>query len=286
MALIYAIWYDKMSALDKELEMKRDVRQKQKQREKSPRTLIRQGIANDIIASIIYLALGGFLAYFLLRPDSEKESTVHTTVLWVICFFFFYEALSPFIKRVATRLGWNKSSSQSESEITVTDEEILRKIEKKMAEYEDDGTIIIAFQEGDIRNALEVYVDDWMTDEPEGTAQLWQIDYERFAITFPCGVSQPQLMEMMFILRSECDDIRLWLPSKVTKTTTGEWTMAIINEKGKLVAASDDGAQWIMPSESDDELLFQRTDTDQVTFQSHPEIDFTAVKKRGLYYWL
>jgi len=287
-SIIYAIWYKKVNAWETEEEVKDTIRWQNRRRELSPDTKVRRAKFTEFGYYLFCFAVSMLMAYVVANADPKKESQsqLEYALGLIVCagisIYLFIMSLSPIIKIFAKRRGWKKIYGELEMESDI-ETQALREREERMATFVSDGTLLLATQSGDIRNALEEYVSSCMSNYVDGTAQLWQLDQIHFAITFPCGVSRIQLMEMMYILWSECNSVTLWLPSKVTKRTTGEWTMVIMNDNEDLVAASDDGRQWIT-SEADDELLFKSSKTDLVTFQPRPNINFESTKKRGLYY--
>ena len=159
----------------------------------------------------------------------------------------------------------------------------MRKREQKMASHHDDGILILATESGDICSILDYYAAVHATDHINNIAQLWQCDSQSYAITFPCGVARLPLMDLLYDLADECSDVRLWVPSHVTKRTTGNWTFVTVNSDYMIVAASDDGCQWFVPEDDCDQFLFQSTENHLVAFQPYPDIFFSTLKKKELY---
>lgn len=276
--IIASVWYDKAMAFDAKISR----RFENKEREMGQEQRLKRMRRNEVAESIFWFVGAGFVLYLILyRYEGENiRSVIIAGILVLLCFFW---ALRPFIKRLAVRKGWTSLSERMASTAD-KEEQVVRKREKIMAQHKSDGTLIMAIQEGDIRRALEEYVIESITDHICGVAQLWQMDRCRFVVTFPCGVRRIQLMQLMDSLSYECNDVKLWVPSSVTKRTTGKWTLATITADDLFVAASDDQRQWMVPEDDFTDFLFQSTDKHYLTFQPRPDIDFSSIQKKELYY--
>ncbi len=247
---------------------------------------LRRQRIDDIIKSIYYLGVAGFCIYLIISIIFKYG--IKDAVLAIIassCFtiWLLIDGMKPFLHLIAKRKDWTRLASWSASEAD-KDEEIKHKREQKMAHHHSDGTIILATESGDIRELLDTYAFEYSKNHIDNIAQLWQIEGDRYAITFPCGVARIPLMNLLFELYDECSEFRLWIPSYTTKRTTGVWTMATVNSDYFIVAASDDGRQWIVPEEDEEQFLFKETDTHQIDFQPYPDIFLSTDRKRELFY--
>ena len=263
---------------------------KRKKRKCSPEELIHKARVSNTVVYLIETIICSGGAIFSICFVSTILSSDEVDPLLIIFFsaiscLFLLNLAKPLIKLIAKRKGWKKMSERLATDSDKLEEQ-LRSRKEKMAQHVSDGILLVANQKGngDIRNALEDYVDKFVPNHVDGSAQLWQTGHYDYAITFPCGVSQKQLEQMMRQLEPQCNNIRLWMPSQFTKSTTGQWTMITMREDGVLVAASDDGCQWIVTDCDTDDPLFKSTASHQISFQPRPDIDFNNAKKKALYY--
>jgi len=289
-SIILAFFTDRLTQRASKERREEGYRRKRKERECSPEELIHKArVSNTVvylIESIFYLGGAIFSIYFVsIILSSDEVDPLLIIFFSALSGLFLYNLAKPLIKLIAKRKGWKKMSERLASDSDKLEEQ-LRSRKEKMEQYVSDGILLIANQNGngDIYNALEDYVDKFVPSHVDGSAQLWQTDRYSFAITFPCGVSRNQLMQMMCQLEHECHNIRLWMPSQFAKSTSGQWTMVTVRVDGVLVAASDDGCQWIVSNYDTDDLLFKSTDSHQISFQPRPDIDFNNAKKKALYY--
>lgn len=279
-SLVGAIWFNRLMDVDFAIDERRERRRKQRERERSPEEKLRRERREELGLSLLWFAYTVFLFIGFCYSFDQPLFAVISGVGTVWCL---YKALNPLIHSKAKQKGWSHLAERTQSAADL-EADALRRREERMARHRDDGTLLLLTESGDIRNALEDYAEFCVSDNVVGSAQLWQLEGKRFALTFPCGARRKQLMELLCLLSEECSEVRLWVPSALTKRTTGRCTLASVDDEGNLVAASDDGRQWRVPLDDDDELLFSPSPKHLLTYQNRPEIDLKTARKRALYY--
>lgn len=276
--VIIGIWYRKIMDKSYEQEAAKERKRKIKERERSREERLRRDRRGEIAGVLLAFGLAAVVLYFFYPKNEDEIDSGQIAFGIGLVGYFIYLGYSPLKHLIATRKDW-KTASADDFEMKT-----LQKIERLKSWHLSDDILITATEDGDIRDALEDYVEYDVTNYVNGAAQLWQLEKKRYAITFPCGVNRLQLMQMMCELCNQCSDIRLWMPSRVTKRTTGQWTLAIFDDEGYLVAASDDGRQWRVADDDYYDLLFIPSNSYHLTFQPRPNIDFSSAQKKALYY--
>ena len=267
----------------------KNLRNKKKKQGISEDKKLRRQRIEDIVMSILCLGGAGYFLYILISTlininyIHKIKDAIFLIVFSGITIWLLIDGMKPLLHLIAKRKDWTRIASWSASKAD-KEEEIKHEREQKMAHHHSNGTIILVTESGDIRELLEMYALDYSENHIDNIAQLWHIEGDRYAISFPCGVARIPLMNLLYDLADECSEVRLWIPSHATKRTTGMWTMITVNSDDFMVAASDDGRQWIVPEEDEEQFLFKETDTHQVDFQPYPNVFLSTDMKNELFY--
>ena len=116
----------------------------------------------------------------------------------------------------------------------------------------------------------------------ENLPLLWKIGENRYAITFPCGVSRQHLYgladDLMSFLPPET--IHVWCRLELFKKKQGEWLYLCNGKDDFLHAFSNDGTAWNI--DYDDAVL--RNPHSANGFKEYPTINWDAAERFGLYF--
>ena len=111
----------------------------------------------------------------------------------------------------------------------------------------------------------------------ENVPLLWKRGEERYAITFPCGVSRQVLCGMADDIWCFCScTVQAWCQPELFKKRIGEWLYLCFGADDLLVAITEDETQWNINPE--DAMLYRSKRHDHF-FKPRPEIDWTRLEK-------
>ena len=119
-----------------------------------------------------------------------------------------------------------------------------QKVESMMETAKDDGAVIIVENVDSvtaIEDAVETFGDEYHgRKNGRNTIRLWQLEQNRYALTFPLGYQPEAPMALMWELDGQGLQPRGWFPSHRLKTQGG-WTMLTVAESGATRAVTDNG---------------------------------------------
>lgn len=125
-------------------------------------------------------------------------------------------------------------------------EEASRKLEVEslMENAKDDGAVIIVENVDSltaIEDAIETFGDEYLgRKNGRNTIRLWQLEREKYALTFPLGYQPEAPFSLMWELDGWGLQPRGWFPSHRLKTQGG-WTLLTVAESGATHAVTDNG---------------------------------------------
>lgn len=149
----------------------------------------------------------------------------------------------------------------------------------------DTDTLILVEDMTDSEE-LEIILFDYVEVECEKLSEnlpmLWKIGVNRYAITFPCGVSRQHLYDLTDNLMSflSPDTIHAWCRPELFKKNQGAWLCLCNGTDDMLQALSDDGTAWDI--DYNDAML--RNPHSANNYKEFPNIDWDAAERLGLYY--
>lgn len=119
-----------------------------------------------------------------------------------------------------------------------------QEVDSLIATAKDDGAVIIVENVDNIRaieEAIESFGDEYLgRKNGRNTIRLWQLERNRYALTFPLGYQPEAPMALMWELDGQGLQPRGWFPSHRLKTQGG-WTMLTVAESGATRAVTDNG---------------------------------------------
>lgn len=183
-------------------------------------------------------------------------------------------------------LFYNRIRRKRELEDRMRKQELLKELaaiqEERFRNPVDTTTLILLDNVTDY-DQLEKLILDSM-DGYEGTLEnvplLWKRGEERYAITFPCGVSRQVLCELADDIGCFCYcTVQAWCQPELFKKHIGESLYLCFGPEDLLVAITEDETQWNINPE--DAMLYRSERHDRF-FQPRPEIDWTRLEKMML----
>ena len=143
----------------------------------------------------------------------------------------------------------------------------------------DTTTVILLDNVTDYEQLENVILDSMAEDEGtlENVPLLWKRGEERYAITFPCGVSRQVLCDLADDIWCFCScTVQVWCQPELFKKHIGEWLYLCFGAEDLLIAITEDETQWNINPE--DAMLYRSERNDRF-FQPRPEIDWTRLEK-------
>lgn len=163
--------------------------------------------------------------YFLLKKE------------WLVAALMVVVAVSLFYKAVR---------NIEPAKIKQKREEASRRqeVEKLLETAKDDGAVVIVENVDSltaIEDAIEAFGDEYLgRKNGRNTVRLWQLEREKYALTFPLGYQPEAPFSLMWELDGWGLQPRGWFPSHRMKTQGG-WTMLIVAGSGATNAVTDNG---------------------------------------------
>lgn len=223
--LVWAIFYDRME--NRERQRKADAERKErrkpaKEKLAEARKEQRAERNTNYILGAVAIATA---VYFLI----DKEWLI-SGLMAVVAVYLFYKA--------ARNIEPDKIKQKRE-EATRRQE-----VENLMETAKDDGAVIIVENVDNIctiEDAIETFGDEYLgRKNGRNTIQLWQLERNRYALTFPLGYQPEAPMALMWELDGQGLQPRGWFPSHRLKTQGG-WTMLTVANSGATNAVTDNG---------------------------------------------
>ena len=147
---------------------------------------------------------------------------------------------------VAVYLFYKAARNIEPDKIKQKREEATRRqeVENLMETAKDDGAVIIVENVDNIRaieEAIESFGDEYLgRKNGRNTIRLWQLEQNRYALTFPLGYQPEAPMALMWELDGQGLQPLGWFPSHRLRTQ-GSWTMLTVAESGAARAVTDNG---------------------------------------------
>ena len=106
---------------------------------------------------------------------------------------------------------------------------------------------------------------------------LWKCGEDRYAITFPCGVSRQMLCQLMDDIWIFCScSVQGWCKEDLFKKHTGGLLYLCFGSEDLLVALSEDNTQWNI---NEDDYMLYRSGKHDLFFHTYPELDYSRMEK-------
>lgn len=223
--LVWAIFYDRME--NRERQRKADAERKErrkpaKEKLDEARKEQRAERNTNYILGAVAIATA---VYFLI--DNEW---LMSGLMVVVAVYLFYKA--------ARNIEPDKIKQKRE-EATRRQE-----VENLLETAKDDGAVIIVENVDNIRaieDAIETFGDEYLgRKNGRNTIRLWQLEQNRYALTFPLGYQPEAPISLMWELDGSGLQPQGWFPSHRLRTQGG-WTMLTVAKSGATNAVTDNG---------------------------------------------
>jgi hypothetical protein len=257
--LAWAFFYDRME--NRERQRKADAERKERRKPaKEKLAEARKEQRSERNANYILGAVAVATAiYFLLKKE------------WLVAALMVVVAVSLFYKAVR---------NIEPAKIKQKREEASRRqeVESLMETAKDDGAVIIVEHVDSltaIEDAIAIFSDEYLGRKNGRNAiRLWQLEREKYALTFPLGYQPEAPFSLMWELDGSGLQSRGWFPSHRMKTQGG-WTMLTVAESGATHAVTDNGCCY------EDECNFHLRTSPKLhlTYQPRPNIMNDSPKK-------
>ncbi len=257
--LAWTFFYDRME--NRERQRKADAERKERRKPaKEQLAEARKEQRSERNANYILGAVAVATAiYFLLKKE------------WLVAALMVVVAVSLFYK--AVRNIEPAKIKQKREEATRRQE-----VESLMETAKDDGAVIIVEHVDSltaIEDAIAIFSDEYLGRKNGRNAiRLWQLEREKYALTFPLGYQPEAPFSLMWELDGSGLQPRGWFPSHRMKTQGG-WTMLTVAESGATHAVTDNGCCY------EDECNFHLRTSPKLhlTYQPRPNIMNDSPKK-------
>jgi membrane protein implicated in regulation of membrane protease activity len=257
--LAWTFFYDRME--NRERQRKADAERKERRKPaKEQLAEARKEQRSERNANYILGAVAVATAiYFLLKKE------------WLVAALMVVVAVSLFYK--AVRNIEPAKIKQKREEATRRQE-----VESLMETAKDDGAVIIVDHVDSltaIEDAIEAFGEEYHGRKNGRNAiRLWQLEREKYALTFPLGYQPEAPFSLMWELDGSGLQPRGWFPSHRMKTQGG-WTMLTVAESGATHAVTDNGCCY------EDECNFHLRICPKLhlTYQPRPNIMNDSPKK-------
>lgn len=180
-------------------------------------------------------------------------------------------------------LFYNRIRCKWELEERMRKQELLKELaaiqEERFCNPVNTTTVILLDNVCDYEQLEKVILDNMIEDEGtlENLPLLWKRGEERYAITFPCGVSRQVLCGLADDIGCFCScTVQAWCQPELFKKHIGEWLYLCFGEEELLVAITEDETQWNINPE--DAMLYCSKRHDRF-FQPRPEIDWSRLER-------
>ena len=147
---------------------------------------------------------------------------------------------------VAVYLFYKAARNIEPDKIKQKREEATRRqeVENLLETAKDDGAVIIVENVDNIRaieDAIETFGDEYLgRKNGRNTIRLWQLEQNRYALTFPLGYQPEAPISLMWELDGSGLQPQGWFPSHRLRTQGG-WTMLTVAKSGATNAVTDNG---------------------------------------------
>ena len=257
--------------------------QKRRQYIKQPFEMQEKGARSLDLAFYAVLSIAVLVAMgYSVFKDSHYSRAVFFALflIWWTGYCFKSE-----IHRIAKKKGWETVAKLTYDKKTEKwrEEAVLR--EERLKSPIDNDTLILIERATDF-DLLEMILFDYVELQCKSLCEnlplLWKVGENRYAITFPCGVSRQHLYGLADDLVSFLppETIHAWCRPELFKKNQGEWLYLCNGIDDFVHAFSDDGTAWDI--DYDDAVL--RNSHSANGYKEYPSIDWDAVERLGLYY--
>lgn len=215
-----------------------------------------------------------------------KDHSIGRAVFFFLFLIWWtYFAFKSDLHWLAKKKGWEAVAKLTYDEKTEKRREDAVLREERLEVPIDTETLILIERATDFE-LLEMILFDYVELQCKNLCEnlplLWKSGENRYAVTFPCGVSRQHLYGLADDLVSflPSDTIHAWCRPELFKKNQGEWLYLCNGSDDLLHAFSDNGTAWDI--DYDDAVL--RNPHPDSGYKEYPTIDWDAVERLGLYY--
>ena len=257
--LAWTFFYDRMEK--RERQRKADAERKERRKPaKEKLAEARKEQRSERNANYILGAVAIATAIYFLT----KNEWLMTGLMAVVAVYLFYKAARN-IEPAKIKQKREEASRRQE-------------VENLMETAKDDGAVSIVDHVDSltaIEDAIEAFGEEYHGRKNGRNAiRLWQLEREKYALTFPLGYQPEAPISLMWELDGWGLQPRGWFPSHRMKTQGG-WTMLTVAESGATHAVTDNGCCY------EDECNFHLRTSPKLhlTYQPRPNIMNDSPKK-------
>ena len=223
--LVWSLFYDRMENRERQ----RKANAERKERRKPAKDKLAEALKEQHVERATNYILGAIAIataiYFL-----TKNKWLFSGLMAAVAVYLFYQA----IRNIEP-----DKIKQKREEATR-----MQELESQLETAKDDGAVIIVENLDNIRaieDAIETFGDEYLgRKNGRNTVRLWQLENEKYALTFPLGYQLEAPISLMWELDGQGLQPQGWFPSHKMKTQGG-WTMLTVAGSGATNAVTDNG---------------------------------------------
>lgn len=215
-----------------------------------------------------------------------KNHNIGRAVLFFLFLIWWtYFTLKSDLHRIAKMKGWETVAKMTYDPKVEKPREEASLREERLKCPIDTETLIVMENITNLEQ-LEAILFDYVEVECDTLCDdlplLWQVRENRYAVTFPCGISRKHLYELMdnLICFPDSATVYGWCRPDLFKKKGDGWLFLRNGGEDMLVAYSDDGTLWEI--DATDAVL--RNPRSSNGFMEYPTIDWNTAKQLGVYY--
>ncbi len=196
-----------------------------------------------------------------------------------------YFALKSDLHQIAKKKGWETVAKMTYDPKAEKPNEEAALREERLKSPIDTETLIVMENVTNLED-LEAILFDYVEVECNTLCDdlplLWMVGENRYAVTFPCGISRKPFYELMdnLICFLDMATVYSWCRPDLFKKKGDGWLFLRNGDEDMLVAYSDDGTLWDI--DATDAIL--RNPRSANGFCEYPTIDWDSAEQLGVYY--
>lgn len=223
--LVWAIFYDRLENRERQRKADAERKERRKPAKEKLAEALKEQRAERNTNYILGAVASATAVYFLI----DKEWLM-SGLMAAVAVYLFYKA--------ARNIEPDKIKQKREEATR------MQELESLLETAKDDGAVIIVENVDNIRaieDAIETFGDDYLgRKNGRNTVRLWQLENEKYALTFPLGYQLEAPISLMWELDGQGLQPQGWFPSHKMKTQGG-WTMLTVAGSGAARAVTDNG---------------------------------------------
>lgn len=257
--LVWAIFYDRLENRERQRKADAERKERRKPAKEKLAEAQKEQRAERNTNYILSAVASATAVYFLI----DKEWLM-SGLMAAVAVYLFYKA--------ARNIEPDKIKQKREEATR------MQELESLLETAKDDGAVIIVENVDNIRaieDAIETFGDDYLgRKNGRNTVRLWQLENEKYALTFPLGYQLEAPISLMWELDGSGLQPRGWFPSHRLRTQGG-WTMLTVAESGAARAVTDNGCCY----EDECDFRLRIYPKLQLAYQPRPNITNDSPKK-------